>query len=159
MRKYLKITREDFASLWKFLKGLRNSFSSIVFASLRKFRKGLQNSFSVSQGLRNSFFTALLSVLQLVPLGHFASLRKSCKRLWNCWMLNSFSDSLPCILNWFGKGFEALQNLDSSCNLASTYFAMTTQSSPSFLACFNDKKTIKTTKTCQKLINNTCKGP
>ena len=41
------------------------------------------------------------------------------KGLRNSWMLDSFSVSLPCILDWFGKGFEALQNLDSSCNLAS----------------------------------------
>ena len=34
-------------------------------------------------------------------------------------MLDFSSDSLPCTLDWFGKGFEALQNLDSSCNLAS----------------------------------------
>ena len=34
-------------------------------------------------------------------------------------MLDSSSDSLPFTLDWFGKGFEALQNLDSSCNLAS----------------------------------------
>ena len=40
------------------------------------------------------------------------------KGLWNSWMLDSFSVSLPCILDWFGKGFEALPNLDSSCNLA-----------------------------------------
>ena len=33
----------------------------------------------------------------------------------------------------------------------------TTQSAPSFLACFNDKKATKNTKTCQKLISN--KGP
>ena len=46
-------------------------------------------------------------------------LRKFRKWLWNFWVLDSFSDSHPCILDWFGKGFEALQNLDSSCNLAS----------------------------------------
>ena len=41
------------------------------------------------------------------------------KRLRNSSVLDFFSNSLPCILDWFGKGFEALQNLDSSCNLAS----------------------------------------
>ena len=39
----------------------------------------------------------------------------------NCWMLDFFSYSLPCIVDWFGKSFEALQNLDSSCNLASIF--------------------------------------
>ena len=38
-------------------------------------------------------------------------------------------------------------------------FPWTTQSSSSFLASLNDKKSIKNTKTCQKLIINTCKGP
>ena len=41
------------------------------------------------------------------------------KWLWNSSVLDSSSDSLPYTLDWFGKGFEALQNLDSSCNLAS----------------------------------------
>ena len=40
------------------------------------------------------------------------------KWLRNSLVLDSSSDSLPCTLDWFGKGFEALQNLDSSCNLA-----------------------------------------
>ena len=46
-------------------------------------------------------------------------LRKFRKWLQNSSVLDSLSDSLPCTLDWFGKGFEALQNLDSSCNLAS----------------------------------------
>ena len=55
-------------------------------------------------------------------------LRKFCKwlqkfRKWlqNSSVLDSSSDSLPCTLDWFGKGFEALQDLDSSCNLASIW--------------------------------------
>ena len=46
-------------------------------------------------------------------------LREFRKWLRNSLVLDSSSDSLPCTLDWFGKGFEALQNLDSSCNLAS----------------------------------------
>ena len=46
-------------------------------------------------------------------------MRKFRKRLRNSSVLDSSSDSLPCTLDWFGKGFEALQNLDSSYNLAS----------------------------------------
>ena len=45
--------------------------------------------------------------------------RKFRNGLRNSSVLDSFSDSLPCTLDWFGKGFEALQNLDYSCNLAS----------------------------------------
>ena len=45
--------------------------------------------------------------------------RKAVKGLQKSSVLDSFSDSLPCILDWFGKGFKALQDLDSSCNLAS----------------------------------------
>ena len=52
-------------------------------------------------------------------LGQFTSLQIFRKGLWISWMLDSFSDSLPFILDWFGKGFEAIPNLDSSCNLAS----------------------------------------
>ena len=33
------------------------------------------------------------------------------------------------------------------------------QNSPSFFACFNDKKAIKNTKTSQKLISNPCQVP
>ena len=90
--------------LWKFLKGLRNS--------------------SVSQRLRNSFlaYENFARGWKIDP-----QIRKTCeipswairKGLRNSWMLDSFSDSLPCILDWFDKGFEALLNLDSSCNLAS----------------------------------------
>ena len=58
------------------------------------------------------------------PLGHFTSLQKFRIAMQNCWMLDFFSDSLPNILDWFGKGYEALQNLDSSCVWASTCFAM-----------------------------------
>ena len=82
----------SFARLAKFLlacenfaKGCEIDFPQLWFrkaceipSSLWEFRKGLRNSFSVSQGLRNfilsfarlgnSFFPALLSVLQLVFL-------------------------------------------------------------------------------------------
>ena len=46
-------------------------------------------------------------------------LRKFRKWLLNSSVLDSSFDSLPCTLDLFGKGFEALQNLDSLCNVAS----------------------------------------
>ena len=46
-------------------------------------------------------------------------LQKFRKGLRNSSVLDSFSNSLPCILDWVGKGFEALQNFDFSCNFAS----------------------------------------
>ena len=99
------------------------------FARLRKFRKGLWNS-SVSQGLWNSFWLAkiwqgvakfILSFTRLAKffLGQFASLRIFRKGLRNSWMIDFFFVSLPCILDCFGKGFEALHNLNFSCTLAS----------------------------------------
>ena len=65
-------------------------------------------------------------------------------------MLDSFSDSLPCSLDWFGKGFEAL---DSSCFEIQLALLWTEQSPFSFLAHFNDKKAINNTKNYQKLIS------
>ena len=89
-----------------------------------RFRKGLRNS-SVSQGFAK-FLLACENFASGCEILHFrkpceitSGLRKFHKGLRNSPMLDSFSDSLPCILDWFGKGFEALQNLDSSCNLAS----------------------------------------
>ena len=103
MQKYLKIT-------WRFCKGLRNSL--------------------VSQGLWNSFWLAKISlgvakfILSFARLakflfGQFASFWIFRQGLQNSWMIDSFSVSLPCILDWFGKGFEPLHNLDFSCTLAS----------------------------------------
>ena len=116
MQKYLKITQEDFAMLAKISHKVWNWFSSaLVSQGLWKFRKGLQN----------SFFTALLFILQFVLLvGILHALRKFRITMRNYWLLDFFSDSLPYVLDWFGKGYEALQNLDSSCNLASTCFSM-----------------------------------
>ena len=65
------------------------------------------------QGLRNfaqganSFFTAFC-LAACTPFGISHAMR-------NCWMLDFFSDSLPCILDWFGKGYEVLQNLFFMC--------------------------------------------
>ena len=122
----MKITYEDFAMLAKISHKMRNWFSLALVS------QGLRNSFfSASQGLRNftrvrnSFFIALLSILQLVLLlGISHALQKFRIAMRNCWMLDLFSDSLLCILDWFGKGYKALQNSDSSCNLTLTCFAM-----------------------------------
>ena len=89
------------SGLWKFL--------LLSFVRLVKFHKGAK---FILHGLA-------LCTVACTPLRQFARLRIFCKGLRNCWMLDSFFDSLPCILDWFGKDFEALQNLDSSCNLAS----------------------------------------
>ena len=72
---------------------------------LRKFRKS-------KKGFVKFFSFARLCE---IPSG----LRKFRKGLRNYSVLDSFYDSLPCILDWFGKGFEAIQKLDSSHNLAS----------------------------------------
>ena len=93
--------------LAKILQGVAKFILS--FARLAKFRKGA----------KFIFHSLALCPAACTPLRQFSSLQIFRKGLQNSWMLDSFSDSLPCILDWFGKGFEALQNLDSSCNLAS----------------------------------------
>ena len=116
MQKYLKITQEE-----------------------------IRKACEISHRMQNSFFTSLLSVLQVVlflGISHalrifrmlceyfacFANISHALRifriAMWNCWMLDFFSDSLPCILDLFGKGYEALQNLDSSCVWALTCLAM-----------------------------------
>ena len=103
--------QEDFARLAKILQGLRNWFSSaLVLHGVAKF---ILNFARLAKFLLLSFASLVLLLGNSQACEYFA------KGLQNCWMLDSFSDSLPCILDWFGKGFEALQNLDSSCNLAS----------------------------------------
>ena len=98
--------------LRKFHKVAKFNFHS--FARLARFRKVAKFSFFSLEGLQTfyKFAKFILHSLALcpaacTPLGRFVSMR-------NCWMLDSFSDSLPCILDCFGKGFKALQNLDSS---------------------------------------------
>ena len=55
------------------------------------------------------------------------------------------------------KGYEAPKHWILHVIELQLSLPWTTQNSPSFLACFNDKKATKNTKTCQKLISN--KGP
>ena len=133
------------------MQGLRNfvhgaKFIFLSFARLAKFRTGCE-----------IHFVQLWSVLQLVLLlGISRALRKFRIAMRNCWMLDFFSDSLPCILakatklskTWILHVFELY--------LA---FPLIIHNFPSLLACFNDQKAIKNTKTCQKLISNTCMGP
>ena len=83
----------------------------------RRFRKVVKISQRVAKFISFSRLTKFINFARLVKF--LLGLRKFRKGLRNSWMLDSFSDSLPCILDWFGKGFEALLNLDSSCNLAS----------------------------------------
>ena len=114
------------------------------------FRKAYEIHFSQSCSLSCSLYS----------FWHFASLWIFRKALRNYWMLNFFSDSLPCILDWFGKGYEALQNLDSSYVWASTCFAMDyTKFSLLLSSRLMIKKLSKTPKLAKKkLITNICKG-
>ena len=130
MRKYLKITQEDFVRLRKF----------------RKAEKGLRNSFSawcscLQMAITYSFYIVCIqwtseSTLNLsfscCPFEFRIAMR-------NCFMLD------------FSLCFSSLHHLIG--------LEMVAQNSPSFLACFNDKKATKNTKTSQKLISNTWKGP
>ena len=90
--------------------GLRKSHKSEK--KVAEFPSGLQKFRKAEKELRN--FPQFRRPCEIL-----SSLQKFRKGLRNSSMLDSFSDFLPCILDWFGKGFKALQNLDSSCNLAS----------------------------------------
>ena len=92
------------------------------FAWCAKFIYGLALQHLVSQGLRNfaqgakfNFLSSALCPAAFTPFGISHAMRKFRIAMQNCWLLDFFSDSLPCILDWLGKGYEALQNLDSSC--------------------------------------------
>ena len=109
----------SFARLSKFLIACENFARG---CEIHQFRKPCEISFSLRKFRKGAKFILhglALCTVACTPLRQFARLRIFCKGLRNCWMLDSFFDSLPCILDWFGKGFEDLQNLDSSCNLAS----------------------------------------
>ena len=106
---------------------------------LRKFRKG-------KKGLQKFLQLCLLSVLQHTLLlaisqayENFARLKGALR---NCWMLDSFSNSLPCSLDWFGKGFKFFQDLDSSCFELQLALPWPEQSPPSFLAHLIDQTAI-----------------
>ena len=107
----------------------------------------LRNS-SVSQGLRNSFLAcenfARGCEIHSWEIHKLANISQEVAKFTN---VNSFSDSLPCILDWFGKGFQALPNLDSSCNLASILlFHQPYQVLPRSWLVLMIKKLLKTSK-------------
>ena len=93
MHKYLEITQDDFAWCAEFIFGL-------VLQHL------------VSQGVRNFAQDAKFIFLNLALRSATCSPLDISHAMRNRWMLDFFSDSLPCILDWFGKGYEALQSLD-----------------------------------------------
>ena len=143
--KYLKITQGEFR---KAKIGLQNCFSSVVVSQafsnshslVWQGKKGLAK---ISQGEKGlaKISSALFALYPTTctPFGHFARLKGG---LWNYWMLDSFSDSLSSSLDWFVKGFETFQDLDSSCFELQLTLPWTEQSPPSFLAHFNDQKAI-----------------
>ena len=131
VQKYLKITQEDFCKACEIL-----------------------------HRVRNEIFTVLLSVLQLVL---FLAFRMLCENFTQpCEIAGCQISSLILFLAY-------LIDLAKATKLSKTWILhvlelqlalpWTTQSSPSFLACLNDEKAIKNTKTCQELIRNTCNGP
>ena len=124
VQKYLKITQEDFRKVCEISHRVWNSFSSIFgFARLAKFRTGCGIHFSQSCFLSCSLYSFWhFACYAKISHSHEIFLHSHAMR--NCWMLDFFYDSFPCILDWFGKGYEVLQNLDSSCVWALTCFAM-----------------------------------
>ena len=97
--------------------------------------------------VRNFFHSFLLSTLQLLKLLLISyAMWKFCIAMRNCWLLDFFSDSLPCIHDWLGKGLWSSKAWIFHVIELQLALPWTTQSSPSFLACFNDKKATKTPK-------------
>ena len=123
MQKYLKITwrfHKSDMELRKFCKRKRSCKNFVMLKRSCEFFAMLKRScenFANGEKWCEIFFC--LSKISKVVAKFSSILRKFRKWLQNSLVLDFFSDSLPCTLDWFGKGFEALQNLDSSCNLAS----------------------------------------
>ena len=81
-------------------------------------------------------------VLQLLFFWISHSMRRFRNAMWNCFMLD------------FSLWFSSLHLL-----IVLETYCQGLHKSPSFLACFNDKKSTKNTKTSQKFIRNICNGP
>ena len=144
MHKYLEITQKDFAYHAKFRMVFEiPSWLHLGFVWYAKFRTRCKISFTHSRSLSCNYCSSSWFRIAMQ----------------NCWLLDFFSDSLPCILDWLGKGLWSSKAWILHVIELQLAFPWTTQSSPSFLACFNDKKATKNTKTSQKPISNICKGP
>ena len=72
---------------------IKASFRMVVFARLAKFIP------QFCKGVKFILHSLALCPAACTPLRHFASLRKFSIAMRNCWMLDSLSDSLPCILD------------------------------------------------------------
>ena len=57
------------------------------------------------------FLSLALYLATCTPIGISHAVRKFCIAMRNCWMLDFFSDSLPCILDWLGKGLRSSPKL------------------------------------------------
>ena len=130
----------------------------------------------ISQTMRNFIWCAkfravckigLYLVLQLLLLLISHAMRNFCIDMRNCYMLNFvplvfFLASLIGLATYSQAWQRAMKCSKTrilhvfKLQLALPWIA---QNSPSFFACFNDKKAIKNTKTSQKLINNPCQVP
>ena len=103
---------------------------------------------------------ALYSILQLFFLLISHGMRNFRLDMRNCYMLDFFLwfSSLHLWLAWQRamRYSKALVLHVFELQLALPWIA---QNSPSFFACFNDKKATKNTKTSQKLISNPCYVP
>ena len=155
MQKYLKITQEDFARLAKFI--------FLNFASLRNDPPALCSCLQMT--ITSSFqlwfahylkrWTFNFLNFETIYSMYTMDSRKCSKfvlQLLSFWISHSHAKLLHVgipSLFFFLASLDWLRNL----------LPRVAQNSPSFLACFNDKKATKNTKTSQKLISNTCKGP
>ena len=167
MLKYLKIT-------WRFRKS---------DMELQKFRKWiwLVRNFSIWIWLLRNSFSAWCSRLQMAItssfqlwfahyLKHWSPDFPSFKIIYSMYTMNSIKCSkfvIQLLSFWISHshakllhvGFLSLFFFFASLDWLGNLLPRVVQNSSSFLACFDDQKATKNTKTSQKLISNTCKGP
>ena len=73
------------------------------------------SAFGFTRLVKFNFLSSALCPTACTPFGISHAMRKFCIAMRNCWLLDFSYDSLSCILDWLGKGYKALQRLDSSC--------------------------------------------
>ena len=166
VQKYLKI-------IGRFLKACEN-FARGCEIHFPQFRKKAWENFARGCEI-HSHFRKACEILQDCEIPSSQPRSLSCT-LYSSWAFRKFAkfsqrgcEIVECQIPSLILFLAYLIDLAKASKLSKTWIlhviqlqlalSWTTQSSPSFLACFNDKKAIKNTKTCQKLISENCKGP
>ena len=144
---------------------LRNSTFTVSqglrdFARLRNFLSSVCKACEHFVRVQNSFFTILLSVLQLILL---LGILQACKNfaqpceIVGC-QIPSLIFFLTCLID-LAKASKLSKTWILHVLELSSCFSMDYTTFPSLLSHFNDKKTIKNTQNLPNIDQYTCKGP